>query len=52
MLKKICAAAIVLNTLMFCFNIVMQYNDWAMLNVLSAIACWIPFFNVTGEKNE
>ena len=52
MFKKICAVAIVLNTLMFCFNIVMQYNDWAMLNILSAIACLIPFFNVTGEKDE
>ena len=52
MFKLVCAIAIVLNTAMFVFNMVMQNNDWAVLNILSAIACWIPFFNVTGEKNE
>jgi len=52
MFKIVCATAIVLNTLMFVFNMVMQNNDWAMLNILSAIACWIPFFNVTGENKD
>tara|TARA_X000000950_G_C13754832_1_gene594269 strand:+ start:879 stop:1040 length:162 start_codon:yes stop_codon:yes gene_type:complete len=52
MFKVICAVAIALNTAMFVFNVIMQYNDWAMLNILSAIACWIPFFNVTGENKD
>ena len=52
MFKFVCATAIVLNTAMFVFNMVMQNNDWAMLNILSAIACWIPFFNVTGENRD
>ena len=52
MFKFVCATAIVLNTVMFVFNMVMQNNDWAMLNILSAIACWIPFFNVTGENKD
>ena len=52
MFKFICAVAIVLNTAMFVFNVVMQHNDWAMLNILSAIACWIPFINLTGENRD
>ena len=53
MFKIVCAVAIVLNTLMFVFNVaVTQNNEWAMLNILSALACWIPFFNVTGEKKD
>ena len=30
MFKLVCAAAIVLNTAMFVFNIIMQHNDWAV----------------------
>ena len=52
MLKIACGAAIALNTVMFVFNVIMQHNDWAMLNILSALACWIPFLNVTGEDKD
>lgn len=51
MFKKLCITAICLNTVMFMVNIVVGNNDWALLNITSAILCWIPFITLNNKED-
>jgi len=33
-----------LNTLMLLFNVQIAFYDWAVVNFLSALCCWVGYF--------
>ena len=53
MIRKICAVAIGLNTIMFMFSVVMGLHKLALLNFLSGALCWVHILlNPKENKNE
>lgn len=41
-----------LNTLMILFNLQMTLYDWAVVNFLSALGCWVGFFMADKDFNK
>tara|TARA_A100001037_G_C14996879_1_gene565134 strand:+ start:266 stop:472 length:207 start_codon:yes stop_codon:yes gene_type:complete len=45
-------ALVGLNTLMILFNAQLAMYDWAVVNFLSALGCWVGFFIAERDLNK
>jgi len=40
-----CSAGVVLNTIFFAFNLFNEMHEFLLLNILSALGCWVGVFS-------